>query len=279
MKKALILIINILLIAEIGCCLYIRKQGKGTANYQRLLDQPKDSLPKPTGEKIRVLAQRKVFVIEIKNKPKQQGKPSGGSSNPGNGGSSSSGSSSGQTQEKTPYYADAKGMLSLINAERESNGMNRLSWDEELYRACKIRCAELQQKFRNVISREFAVLSKTIEANREKLNRLASSRSLMDPMNLLTDRQMAVTALEDRMTLAQENRLALSESRLGSVVGKMDALNPLSVLSRGYTFVSGPDGGILKSARSIKKNDEITLRFTDGEAKATVNSVHRKRKG
>ena len=137
----------------------------------------------------------------------------------------------------------------------------------------------MQQKFRNVILREFAVITKTLETQREKLNRLASSRSLTDPMNVLIDRQMNVTALEDRLTRAEENCLVLNDSRLGAVGGKLNALNPLSVLSRGYTFVSGPDGGILKSAKDVKKDDEVTLRFKDGEAKAQVTSVHRKRNG
>ncbi len=71
----------------------------------------------------------------------------------------------------------------------------------------------------------------------------------------------------------------LDVSRLGAVVGRLNALNPLSVLSRGYTFVSGREGKILKSAKDVKKDDEVTLRFKDGEAKAQVTSVHRKRNG
>ncbi len=143
MKKALILIVNILLLAEIVFCVFVKQKGAGTADHLRMMDQPKDSFPSATGEKIKALSAKRIYVITVK---KKQQSSSGSSHRPSSGGSSS-GSSSQPQPQKTPYYSDAGGMLGMINAEREKNGMNALKWDSELYQACKIRCPELQQKF------------------------------------------------------------------------------------------------------------------------------------
>ncbi|MBQ4253276.1 MAG: CAP domain-containing protein [Erysipelotrichaceae bacterium] len=145
MKKALFLIINILLITEIVFCLQIRQKGAGTANYLKMLEEPGDTYPEKTGEKMKVLNSRRIYVITIDKKPQSSSGSSHKPSSPSGG--SSSGGQSEPAEQKTPYFSDARGMLGMINTERQKNGMNALSWDEELYQACKIRCPELQQKF------------------------------------------------------------------------------------------------------------------------------------
>ncbi len=146
MKKALFLIVNVLLITEFIFCLQIRQKAAGTSNYLKKLEEPKDTFPERTGEKIKVLSSRRIYVITIDKKPQDS---SGSSHKPSNhsGTGSSSGGQSEPAEQKKPYFSDARGMLGMINAERQKNGMNALSWDEELYQACKIRCPELQQKF------------------------------------------------------------------------------------------------------------------------------------
>ncbi len=67
-------------------------------------------------------------------------------------------------------------------------------------------------------------------------------------------------------------RLALEGERLKGVVGKMESLNPLAVLSRGYA-VASKAGKSVKSVREIEKGEELTVRLTDGEAKTVVGDI------
>ena len=54
-------------------------------------------------------------------------------------------------------------------------------------------------------------------------------------------------------------------------VGKLDGLNPLSVISRGYS-VAQKDGKTLTGVSSADVGDLITVRLLDGSLSAEVKS-------
>ncbi len=64
-------------------------------------------------------------------------------------------------------------------------------------------------------------------------------------------------------------QLAFEEERLKGLVGKIESLNPLAVLSRGYS-VALKEGKAVKSVHEVTNGDDITLRFTDGTVETTV---------
>ena len=135
--------------------------------------------------------------------------------------------------------------------------------------------AELKRKIENIVSRECAVLTQVIARHRDQLNNLAASRALTNPMNVLDDKRMQIASLSERMALAEMNTLSLLDARMRASVGKLDALNPLSILSRGYSAVYGNDGSIIKSASQMEIGQTVTLHVADGEADAEIRSVRK----
>ncbi len=132
---------------------------------------------------------------------------------------------------------------------------------------------ELKRKINNIISRENAVLSQIITRKKEHLDRLSVSRALTNPMNFLDDKRMLVASMAERLSLSAGTQLTLRSARLGSVVGKLEALNPLSVLSRGFSAVYDNEGTIVKKTVQLRVGNKITLRLADGEADAEVRDV------
>ena len=55
----------------------------------------------------------------------------------------------------------------------------------------------------------------------------------------------------------------------------MEAMNPLSVLSRGYSAVYGEDGTIIKHTEQLNPGASVTFRLSDGEADAQIREVRR----
>ncbi len=135
--------------------------------------------------------------------------------------------------------------------------------------------AELKRKINNIISREYAVLTQIIARRREHLTRLAQSRGLSSPMNVIDDKRMNVAALTERLALSQNNTLAIRQAQLKAIAGKMEALNPLAVLSRGYSAVYGEDGTIIKHTEQLNPGASVTFRLSDGEADAQIREVRR----
>ena len=61
-----------------------------------------------------------------------------------------------------------------------------------------------------------------------------------------------------------------------NIITKLDALNPLSVLSRGFTVTKTSDGKMLQSVSNIKTGDEISTVLNDGIIKSVVLETERK---
>ena len=135
--------------------------------------------------------------------------------------------------------------------------------------------AELKRKIHNIISRENAVLTQVIARRREYLKRLSDTRALRSPMNFIDDKRMHLTTLAERLALSQTNSLSIKQAQLKAIAGKMEALNPLSVLSRGYSAVYGENGEIIKHTDQLTPGASITFRLADGEADAQIREVRR----
>jgi exodeoxyribonuclease VII large subunit len=58
-------------------------------------------------------------------------------------------------------------------------------------------------------------------------------------------------------------------------VAKINALNPLSILSRGFATITSEQGITVKSINDIENNSKINIRFSDGRAYATIESKER----
>lgn len=70
-----------------------------------------------------------------------------------------------------------------------------------------------------------------------------------------------------------ENHLKSSKEQLGKKIGLLDAYSPLNVLKRGYA-VSYYNDRIVNSITQIHKNDELKIRYSDGEVLATVKEIN-----
>ena len=60
--------------------------------------------------------------------------------------------------------------------------------------------------------------------------------------------------------------------KLENLIEKLEIINPLGVLKRGYTLTYKNDK-IVKKVEDIKKNDIIAIKFSDGNIKAVVNEI------
>ncbi len=133
--------------------------------------------------------------------------------------------------------------------------------------------AELARKIGNVQTRMELLCTQKIKLSREKLARLASSRSLTSPMNLIDDKRMALGVTEEKLYSRMEKILERKKAMLGASAAKLDALNPLSVVARGYSAVFADDGKLIKSVEQTKVGETVSFMLTDGKISAEVKTV------
>ena len=122
-------------------------------------------------------------------------------------------------------------------------------------------------------------VKKQLKLSRQRLDSAAGSRVLQSPTAYLQDRRMVLDHLTKRLQTASDGALSKKRQRFAALSAGLDAMSPLKVLARGYSVVSGPDGRVVRSARQLAPGTTVTLRLSDGSAKATVNTVREEEHG
>ena len=133
--------------------------------------------------------------------------------------------------------------------------------------------AELKNKFNNVIRHEASSVNKMIKSYRDKLSYLSESRALKNPQTMIDDRRMAVLLSSERIASAQSSTLNRAKLMLGRAAAKLEALNPLSVISRGYSAVYTDSGSLVKTVDQLELGGRISFKTADGEASAVVDRI------
>lgn len=137
--------------------------------------------------------------------------------------------------------------------------------------------AELKRKIGNIVSHMNLALTKRIGTSRERLSSLAKSRALTSPKNLIDDKRMALLSLSGELEGQMRLTLTNKRAQFAALTASLEALNPMSVISRGYSAVFDTEGKLVKSTSQIKRGDRFTFRTTDGsvvgEAVDVINDI------
>ena len=126
---------------------------------------------------------------------------------------------------------------------------------------------ELKQKINNYQNRCRMSLKKQIELMRLRYEKCMKSRIFTDPMRRIRDMDVALDSYVQRMENKVKNIQKVKQAKYIELVAKLDTLSPLKTLTRGYVLTE-KDGVLVKSVKELKENDEVKLRFFDGEKSA-----------
>ena len=137
---------------------------------------------------------------------------------------------------------------------------------------------ELMRRLEAVANKLGATLLQKIQNGKNNLKYLRESGVLSSAAPLLSEKRMGLLYLARQMDTDMNNVVRLSATGLSSVAARLESLNPLSVLSRGYSVTSDAEGNAIRSVSDVKQNDEISIRVKDGKIKAVVKSINKERK-
>jgi exodeoxyribonuclease VII large subunit len=125
---------------------------------------------------------------------------------------------------------------------------------------------ELEQRLERLV---LGAISMRRWALSERLNRLR----LYSPAIRLRSGRQLLDELVRRVALAFDHRLALRRARLAGLEQRLESLNPMAVLGRGFAVVTRPDGELVRSARQVSSGDALNIRLADGSVDAHVDGA------
>ena len=115
----------------------------------------------------------------------------------------------------------------------------------------------------NLSDRADRALMRVTERMRDKLTRLTESRVLSDFGGALSSLSEDVALLLQRASVAYSKAVLDKKLEFLTNVSKLEALNPLSVMARGYSVVQR-NGANVSKLSDVNVGDVITVRVNDG---------------
>ena len=132
---------------------------------------------------------------------------------------------------------------------------------------------ELQYALSALKNRMFLNVSSGIADRRSRLEYLTSKGALKSPDEMLSNRSQRLDTAFSKMLSSYENRIGGKKVEFISAATALSKLDPMSVLMRGFAFVSDKSGKNVYSSQALAKGDEINVRFHDGSAVCEVKEI------
>ncbi len=132
---------------------------------------------------------------------------------------------------------------------------------------------ELQYALSALKNRMFLNVSSGIADRRSRLEYLTSKGALKSPDEMLSNRSQRLDTAFSKMLSLYENRIGGKKVEFISAATALSKLDPMSVLMRGFAFVSDKSGKNVYSSQALAKGDKINVRFHDGSAVCEVKEI------
>lgn len=104
-----------------------------------------------------------------------------------------------------------------------------------------------------------------VQLDREwkELRRLEQSRVLRNPVAVVDDQRMHLDGVQRRLAMALERTLRRGRVELAGLAGRVDAMSPLKVLSRGYAIAKHEDQAVT-TVKQVQPGQAMDVLVADG---------------
>ncbi len=120
-----------------------------------------------------------------------------------------------------------------------------------------------EEKFDRLLDQLQFSISGLLERNRKRLEQSSKHYFFLHPEKIYDEKQRqlenVVLALKKQVTISMQNYV----NPYNQLLSKLDALNPLLTMKRGYAIVRCNDK-VISSSKKLKENDLLKITFNDG---------------
>ena len=118
--------------------------------------------------------------------------------------------------------------------------------------------------------RALSALDRKIREIESKKERLDRDLQLRSPEKVLDDKVTRVERAKERLELLSSSHVRAAQSSFATLCARLEGVNPLAVLSRGYSVLEKDSGEIVSSVSELEVDQSVTVRLADGSIAARV---------
>ncbi len=130
--------------------------------------------------------------------------------------------------------------------------------------------AELMSYYSSQLQYISSFMDSQFRKNSSRLIDFQRRISLVSPQSRIDKYEKNIELLLNKSQNIVNEKYSEKSNEITKISAKLESLNPLSVLSRGYS-IAEKDGVVITSSSQLNMGDNFTLEFSDGKINATVN--------
>jgi len=165
----------------------------------------------------------------------------------------------------------------LISAVGHETDFTLADFAADVRAATPSQAAELAVPDRSEVMRQVESLTgqltrqvqRELALRRQRLEGLLNSRVMREPQSMLAERRQRLDFLLAGLQRTAKAELQSKQHKLGLILNRLAAINPVAVMGRGYGMVTKQDK-LVSSIQTVEIDDELQLTFTDGHVQAKV---------
>jgi len=134
----------------------------------------------------------------------------------------------------------------------------------------------LQQYIQRVDDLDYRLrisMGKHLRSAKENYNRLSMRLAALQPSKRLAEIRGRIALIQNKLEKVISEKVERGRHRLGMIVGKLDALSPLAVLSRGYALVWNEQQHIIRRASEVVVGERLRVKLSEGELNVLTEEV------
>ncbi|MDQ0299577.1 exodeoxyribonuclease VII large subunit [Salibacterium salarium] len=129
-----------------------------------------------------------------------------------------------------------------------------------------------EQELDRLISRLEKALTAKKVSQKERLQSIYKRLYRQHPYRLLDIEKNNLNQMNKRMDIAMKRFISGKEDRFNHVLQKLQILNPLDIMKRGYNVAYSEKGTIIKSIKHVDAGERITMYLQDGAVQTKAES-------
>ncbi len=131
----------------------------------------------------------------------------------------------------------------------------------------------------NYKDRLIYLINNKIADEKHKVALIVDNYNLKYPLNYIDDNKLYVDNLYSRLLKAIDTVIKTKNKHLKNQLLLLNSLNPIKILSRGYTLAMDEEDNVIRSVDNLKNDQTLRISLMDGWIKAKVTEINREDKG
>ncbi len=132
---------------------------------------------------------------------------------------------------------------------------------------------EIRGQIEGLQKRLYALAKYQLDIRESRLQSIMTRPVMLDPAIMLAQRQQKTDLLLERLKRCTNNLMGQKKQHLLHLMDKLELVNPMGVLRRGYGMVRNDKEKVISSISQVVLGDKLTVALQDGKIIAIADKI------